>query len=244
MLTVDYELLGIQESDQVLDVGCGTGRHSWGTYNRVNCSICALDLAEENLVRTRHTLGLIDEQEKRDGKWLAIRGDAMSLPFKDASFDRVVCSEVLEHVDDDKQGVKELVRVLKADGMLAVSVPAYLPETIYWKISKDYHNYPGCHVRIYKARELTSLLQQNNLRICAVRRKHALHSPYWLLRCLFGINNEKALVPSFYHKFLVWDLKAKSWPVRLLDHICNRIFPKSIVMYAHKAADGEYLSSN
>lgn len=244
MLTVDYELLGIQQGDQVLDVGCGTGRHSWTAYSRINCSVCALDLVEENLVKTRLTLRLINEQEKRNGKWLAIRGDAMSLPFKDASFDRVVCSEVLEHVDDDKQGVKELVRVLKADGMLAVSVPAYLPETIYWKISKDYHHCPGGHVRIYRRRELASLLHQNNLRICAVRRKHALHSPYWLLRCLFGIHNEKALVPSLYHKLLVWDLKTRTRPVRLLDDICNHIFPKSIVIYAQKAEDGEYLSSN
>jgi len=244
MLTVDYSLLGIQQGDQVLDVGCGTGRHSWGAYSQIDCSICALDLGEENLARTRYTLGLIDEQEKRDGKWLAIRGDAMNLPFKDASFDRVVCSEVLEHLDDDGQGMKELVRVLKPEGMLAVSVPSYLPETIYWRMSKDYHDYPGCHVRIYKARELTSLLEQNNLRICAVRRKHALHSPYWLLRCLFGINNEKALVPSLYHRFLVWDLKTKSWPVRLLDDMCNHLFPKSIVIYGQKAQDGEPLSSN
>jgi SAM-dependent methyltransferase len=238
MLTIDYRLLGIQEGDQVLDVGCGEGRHSWGMYNQIDCLVYALDIEEENLKKARYTFYLMDEQEKRSGKWLAIRGDAMSLPFKSASFDKVVCSEVLEHLHDDGRGMKELVRVLKANGMLAVSVPTYLTETIYWKLSKDYCNSPGGHVRKYRARELIGLLRQNNLYIYAIRHKHSLHSIYWLLRCLFGIKKEKALIPSLYHKFLVWDIKTKSKPIRLLDDVLNHLFPKSIVIYAQKGDDG------
>lgn len=238
MYTVDHESLGIQEGEQVLDVGCGEGRHSWGMYDRVDCSICAVDIEEENLRKTRFTLAHVDERLKRNGGWLAIRGDATNLPIKDASFDKVVCSEVLEHLNDDKQGIRELVRVLKDEGILAVSVPNYLPETACWKISRAYHSSPGGHVRIYKTGELIGLLRQNNLHICAVRYKHALHSIYWLLRCIFGINNEKALIPSLYHRFLVWDLKTNSRPVRILEDICNHFFPKSVVIYAQKGADG------
>ncbi len=242
MLTVDHRLLGVEAGHQVLDVGCGSGRHSWGIYKQVDCSVYCLDIGEEDLKKTMYALFLIDEEDGRSGRWSAIRGDAMNLPLKDASFDRVVCSEVLEHLVDDSEGIKELVRVLKADGMLAVSVPTYLTETVYWRVSKDYNGNPGGHVRKYRAGRLIELLYQSDLRICAIRRKHALHSIYWLLRCLFGINNEKALIPSLYHRFLVWDLNTKSRPVRLLDDICNHIFPKSIVIYARKGEDGGHTS--
>lgn len=126
------------------------------------------------------------------------------------------------------------MRVLKDDGTLAVSVPSYLPETICWKLSRGYHGKPGGHIRIYKASELISKLQQNNLHIYAIRHKHALHSFYWISRCLFGISNEKALIPSLYHKFLVWDIYHNSKPVRLLDDFLNKFFAKSLVLYARK----------
>jgi len=234
MFTVDPATLGVKEDDQVLDVGCGTGRHSWGTYAHIDCSIYALDIGEADLFDTRYTLRLVDEKDKRNGSWLAIRGDAVNLPFKDNSFDRVICSEVLEHLSDDRKSIAELVRVLKTDGKLAVSVPAYLPETLFWRISRDYTNYPGCHIRIYREGQLIRLLQENNLRILNVCHKHALHSPYWFLRCLFGVNNDKALVPSLYHRFLVWDMKTNFKPVRWFEDVCNHIFHKSIVLYAEK----------
>lgn len=235
MLTIDYELVGIKDGEQVLDVGCGEGRHSWQACKQSDCLVCALDIEEVNLKKAHHVLRLLDKQEESKGKWILIRGDVLSLPFKDASFDKIVCSEVLEHIPDDHQGIRELVRVLKSDGILAVSVPSYLPEAICWKLSRDYYDHSGGHIRIYKASELISKLHQNNLHIYAVRHKHALHSFYWICRCLFGVNNEKALIPSLYHKFLVWDIKTKSKPVRLLDSLLNNFFSKSIVFYALKS---------
>ena len=235
MLTIDYNLLGIQDGERILDVGCGHGRHSWEAHRRNGCFIYSLDIEEENLIKTRHVLRLMDEQAGSNGSWLVMRGDTMNLPFKDASFDKIICSEVLEHIPDDQQCIREIVRVLKEDGILAVSVPTHLTETIYWGISKDYHNNPGGHIRKYKTPQLINLLSQTPLQIYATRHKHALHSIYWLLRCLFGVKNEKALIPSLYHKFLVWDINVKSKPVRRLEDLLNRLFPKSLVLYARKA---------
>ena len=238
MLTIDYDLLGIKDGERVLDVGCGEGRHSCRACEQTDCTVCALDIDKANLAKTSYLLRLLDEEGKSRGKWVSLRGDATKLPFKDAYFDKVICSEVLEHLPAHQQAIRELKRVLKDDGTLAVSVPSYFSETIYWKLSRKYHHQPGGHIRKYRSGELIALLREHELSVYAIRHKHALHFFYWLLRCLFGINREKALIPSLYHRFLVWDIKTKSKPVRLLEDLLNPFIAKSVVLYAHKNAKG------
>ena len=234
MLTVDYELLGIKDGERVLDIGCGQGRHSWQACKECDCLVCALDIEEADLKKADNMLCLMDQQGESKGKWLVVRGEIQSLPFEDATFDKIICSEVMEHIPDDQQGIKEMRRVLKDDGILAISVPTYLQETICWKLSRDYHHKPGGHIRIYKASELVSKLRQNSMDVYAVRRKHALHSFYWISRCIFGIDNEKAKIPALYHRFLVWDIYNNKKPVRLLEDFLNLFISKSTVVYAKK----------
>jgi len=234
MLTIDYDLLGIKDGERVLDVGCGEGRHSWEASKRSHCLVYALDIEAENLKKAHYALYLMDQKGEVKGKWFLTRGNITSLPFRDASFDKIICSEVLEHIPDDHQAITELVRVLKDEGTLAVSVPSYLPETICWKLSGDYHGKPGGHIRIYRAREIVSKLKEHNLRIFAIRHKHALHSFYWISRSLFGVENEKALIPALYHKFLVWDIYKNTKPVRVIDNFLNKFFSKSLVLYTRK----------
>lgn len=234
MLTIDYSLLGIKDGERVLDVGCGTGRHSWEACRQSRCLIYALDIDVDELMRAKGMFRAMDEQGESRGQWSLLHASTMSLPFKEASFDKIICSEVLEHVPDDWHTMREMARVLKDEGILAISVPNYLPEAICWRISSRYHNRAGGHVRIYRPGQLLAPLRESNLHVYATRRKHALHSIYWICRCLFGVDNEKALVPSLYHKFLVWDIRTNSRPVRWLEGFLNRLFPKSIVVYAGK----------
>src|SRR5947209_5469031 len=88
-----------------------------------------------------------------------VGGDATAMPFDDGSFDRVIAAEVLEHVPADQRALAEIARVLRPGGMLAVTVPAWLPERICWRLSDDYHNTPGGHVRIYTRPELEAKLR-------------------------------------------------------------------------------------
>jgi len=234
MFTVDYELLGIAAGERVLDVGCGEGRHACRAYELAECCVCALDIDQANAVKTNYLLGLMDEEGRSGGSHLVLRGDALRLPFRDTHFDRVICSEVLEHVPDDRQAVRELTRVLKDDGTLAVSVPTYFSETVYWRLSRKYHHQPGGHIRKYRLRELAELLREHGLLVFATRRKHGLHFFYWLLRCLSGIDRDKARIPALYHRFLVWDIMNKTRPVRLLEKMLNPFLAKSVVLYARK----------
>lgn len=238
MLTVDYDLLSINKGDRVLDVGCGEGRHTTQACKETECTVCAVDIDPRNLDKTRYILGLMEQTGESRASWGVFRGDALRLPFKDTHFDKVICSEVLEHVPDDNKAVQELMRVLKDDGTLAISVPTYFSETIYWKISRDYRHQPGGHVRKYRLREVVSLLQQNGIHVFTTRRKHGLHFFYWLLRCLFGINRQEARIPALYHRFLVWDIMTKTRPIRLLENLLNPIVAKSVVLYARKNNQG------
>src|SRR5262249_34905072 len=120
----------------------------------------------------------------------AVRGDALDLPFPDATFDRVIASEVLEHVWAAERAIAELVRVMTPGGVLAVTVPARGPERICWFLDHRYHDVPGGHVRIYARRSLEAKLAEAGLRVGAHHRAHALHSPYWWLWCALGIERE------------------------------------------------------
>ncbi|HEX9896468.1 MAG TPA: class I SAM-dependent methyltransferase [Dehalococcoidales bacterium] len=234
MLTINYDILGIHDGDVVLDAGCGEGRHSIKAYQSAHCTVCALDIEQKNAVMTKYLLTLLDEENGNHGKWLSLRGNAVSMPFPNDCFDKVICSEVLEHIPDDRQVIHEFRRILKSDGVLAVSVPSYFSETIYWTLSRQYYNQPGGHIRKYRLKQLISILRDSGFDVFNIHHEHALHVPYWFLRCLFGINREKAFIPSLYHRFLVWDIETGAKPVRFLEKALNPAFGKSVVLYARK----------
>lgn len=214
----------------MLDLGCGEGRHSFGAWRLTEGHIVAVDLDQEAIAKTN--AGMRDQCPDREGRVkAAVRGDALHLPFADATFDKVICSEMLEHVPDDGACAREIVRVLKPGGRLALSVPRYLPERICWALSEDYRTTPGGHVRIYRASELTRLLVDAGLVFEAFHHRHALHSIYWIMRCAFGANNQNALLPSLYHRFLVWDIMKNPRPVRVLEETLDPLFGKSVVLY-------------
>ena len=229
--------MGLKDGELVLDAGCGEGRHTLGACQRTGCAVYAVDIDEPSLKSTKWWLDTIKEEGKCNGSSHVLKGDVLHLPFKDGSFNKVVCSEVLEHVVDDDEAVKELVRVLMDGGVLAVSVPTYPTEAVYWRLAKDY-SHPGGHIRIYKTRGLIDLLQRNGLQVYAKRRKHAFHSFYWLLRCVFGLNNDKAFIPSLYNKFLMRNVEENRRPYRLVEDVMNLVgfplYPKSVAVYAVK----------
>ena len=234
MVTVGLDLLGLRDGDWLLDAGCGNGRHSWVASKRNHSTIIAFDTDWESLEKNKYTLALLRQKGEVNSNSHLLQADITSLPFKDGAFNRIICSEVLEHIPQDRQAVRELIRVLDSDGAMGVSVPHYLAESICWMLSKDYYGFPGGHIRKYKSRQIAALLRSSGLNIYAIRRNHALHSFYWILRCLFGIKRENALVPSLYNKFLMLDIDNSHRARRWLEGFFNLIIPKSIVIYTRK----------
>lgn len=104
-------LLDVSPHHKVLEVGVGAGN----VLDRVPTGIrFGLDLAASILRDARLRLA---------SRATLLQGDAATLPFRDGAFDRVLCSEVLEHLPDPARAIAELTRVTRAGGIVVLSVP-------------------------------------------------------------------------------------------------------------------------
>jgi SAM-dependent methyltransferase len=166
--------------------------------------------------------------------WTLSAADVTRLPFPEACFDLVVCSEVLEHIPDDRLAMAEIVRVLKPGRPLVVSVPRYLPERICWALSDDYVNANQGHVRIYRKAALIQRLEQTGTRCIGHHYAHSIHAPYWWLKCLVGPTRTDSTAVNLYHRLLVWDIMQKPGLTRFVDRLFNPLLGKSLVLYLRK----------
>jgi SAM-dependent methyltransferase len=237
VLTVDFARLGIAPGDRVLDLGCGAGRHAFEALRR-GARVVALDTDAAELRQVSAMFEAMREagEAGRGGAGTTVTGDATAMPFPDASFDAVIAAEVLEHIPADQAAMNEIARVLRPGAVAAVTVPAWLPERICWRLSDDYHNVPGGHVRIFTRRELESKLARAGLMVRGHHHAHALHSPYWWLKCAVGVHDDDHPLASAYHRLLVWDIMRGPAVTRLADKALNPLIGKSVVVYAARPA--------
>ena len=237
MLTVQFDRLGLSAGERVLDVGAGFGRHVYECARR-GARAVALDYAEAEVVETRATIGAMHAAgEITENAFIGVmRGDATRLPFADNSFDVVITSEVLEHITDDTSAIAEMVRVLRPGGRFAATVPARLPETINWRLSDEYHAPAavGGHVRIYSAVELRAKLRAAGLTLDGSHRSHALHSPYWWLRCAVGPNNDDHPLVARYRRLLEREIIDQPASLAVVERVLAPVLGKSIVHYGTK----------
>lgn len=234
MLTVDFDRLGLRPGDHVLDLGCGAGRHAFEMYRR-GADVTAFDQDGDELRGVAEMFGAMElEGEGAAGGARTVEGDALDLPFDDGGFDRVVAAEVLEHIPDDTRAIAELVRVLRPGGTMAVTVPRYWPERICWTLSDEYHEVEGGHVRIYRADALAGQLRQAGLVVLGREHAHALHAPYWWLKCAVGVDDDENRLVKAYHRLLVWDLMKRPVLTQTAERLLNPVLGKSVVLYARK----------
>ncbi|HEY7325011.1 MAG TPA: methyltransferase domain-containing protein [Streptosporangiaceae bacterium] len=237
MLTVNFGLLPVQTGTRLLDLGCGAGRHAFEAGRR-GASVIALDTDEAELARVAAVAAAMAEAgELPDGSFVGTAaGDATAMPFPDGSFDVVIAAEVLEHIPADQDAMHEIARVLRSGGVAAITVPAWLPERICWLLSDDYHNVPGGHLRIFTRPELETKLRRAGLVVGPHHHAHALHSPYWWLKCAVGVHDDDHPLASAYHRLLVWDIMRRPAATRVADRALNPLIGKSLVVYATKPA--------
>lgn len=236
MLTANYDLLGLSDGDKILDLGCGFGRHAFEAARR-GANVVALDAGRDEVEGVAATFAaMLEAGELTSGTLHAtcVQGDALHLPFPDGVFDRVICSEVLEHIPSDVEAMGELARVLRSGGTMAITVPRFMPELVNWALSDAYHNVPGGHIRIYRRSVLERRLRSVGMQVRSHHYAHGLHSPYWWLKCLVGTTNDSNWFVATYHRLLVWDIMKRPRTTRVLEAALAPLMGKSIVVYLDK----------
>ncbi len=132
------------QNPKILDVGCGTGGNlemlaKFGAAEGVDVSDDALEFCKS--------------------KGLTVhKGLAESLPFADESFDVVTALDVIEHLDDDVVGLKEMNRVLKTGGKTLIFVPAFM---WLWGVQDDVSN----HRIRYTKKQIVERLEKTGFEI-------------------------------------------------------------------------------
>jgi 2-polyprenyl-3-methyl-5-hydroxy-6-metoxy-1,4-benzoquinol methylase len=237
VLTVDFDRAGIGPGTRVIDVGCGAGRHSFEAYRR-GADVVAFDQDAPELegVATMFEAMAKVGEAPAGAKAEAVHGDALDLPYGAGEFDVVIASEILEHVPPDDAAITELVRVLRPGGVLVVTVPRWLPERVCWALSDEYHANEGGHIRIYKADELRDKITAHGLRHTHRTHVHALHSPYWWIKCAVGVHKPDHPLVRAYHRMLVWDMMKQPLLTRTAEKALDPLIGKSVALYFSKPA--------
>lgn len=122
---LDY--LDMQPGERVLDCGCGLGWFLKIAVELYDCRLYGVDADLARLERAAREVG---------PRGRLVAGTTDELPFPGNTFDKVVLSEVLEHVADDARALAEVRRVLKPGGIVAITVPnrnyPFLWDPINW----------------------------------------------------------------------------------------------------------------
>lgn len=193
-------LLAREPGRSILDAGCGPGINSISLARR-GLHVTAVDADAEKLETLEFLKTLIAPDLKLQP------ADICALPFEDASFDKVLCSEVLEHIEDDHAAVAEFARVLRPGGLLVVTVPSEASIVHEYEDAFD-HVRPG-----YSSESLQALLRSQGLSV--VRCESYLHSGFgqWAWQLNHRLFPSKVLtVASFYPLF---------WISALLDRLLS-----------------------
>ena len=233
METVNFQHMRLQPDEKILDLGCGEGRHTITAYMTENVEAVGVDLSLKDLKTTRERFSEFEDPANKQKSLNISVANGQKLPFANNTFDKVICSEVLEHIPDYRTVLIEITRVLKTGGIFAASVPRFFPEWVCWQLSDAYHEVEGGHVRIFNAGHLREEIEARGLVFFKRHYAHSLHVPYWWLKCLFwkSEGEKQARIVDLYHKFLVWDLMRQPKLTKILDTIFNPVLGKSVVMY-------------
>lgn len=136
-------------------------RQDEGMTLEVGSGISPISPATERTVYTELSFSALRFLKKQQGAGHYVVADATSLPFKESAFQNVVCSEVLEHIEDDLGAVAEMVIVLKAGGRLIVTFPH---RRDFFALDDRFVG----HHRRYDLQEMLGILEKSGLRNLSV----------------------------------------------------------------------------
>lgn len=231
---VDYQLLGTTLPSNLLEVGCGRGWQSL-ELARVGFQVVGMDVSLDLLADFRQSLVL---EPNLQANCFPLAGSAYALPFPDASFDVIFCTEVLEHLAEPERAVREMARVLVPGGKIFITVPSVISEKVLGTMHRRWREYNG-HLRPLPQREVRGWLINSGLETYAVRKLGFEWAGFWLPHAILQTPFDVTGLPARHHLvsrayWKIWRSLDRLGPGAYLRHKGNNIFPKSIGYYARK----------
>jgi ubiquinone/menaquinone biosynthesis C-methylase UbiE len=151
---------------RILDAGCGTGALLDRLESWPGTEVYGLDFSGQALAYSRQR-----------GHDHLVQGDLTCLPFPDGTFDVITALDVVEHIRDDERALREVHRVLRPEGVLLVSVPAF---RFLW----GPHDTALQHCRRYTAGEVGALMRRSGFRVAKLTYLLALLFPAFVAQRL------------------------------------------------------------
>lgn len=230
--SIELQHFPINKYITLLDFGFGDGSKSL-QFSRLGVDITAADVDRDNISYLKAKIKKFHIKNIK-----AVKLDGGKLPFISNSFDRIIANEVLEHIPNTRHTLRELYRITKPGGIICISIPTTLTETIYSKINSNYL-YNAGHVHIFKDQELITQIKNVGFSIQFISYKNFQFALFWLIQSLFKINPNGNGKPYSKPRFdvLYWKLWGVLHILKLgnpLIELGNHILPKSIYIYAKK----------
>jgi len=226
-LFTDFPVLA---TDTVVDVGCGLGGNLRFCAEMASRAI-GIDIDPEKVQATRKML--LDASLQN---FEVIEGDGNPLPFSSASIDKIICTEVIEHVDDPMAYMRELLRVGKPGALYLLSVPGQLSEELIKSVAPaDWFKKPN-HIRILSAHDFKRLVEDAGL----IVERHDFVSFYWViwhaLLCLCQVDHHQGTHPALDHWATAWDTLLADPTTKQRISALDQVLHKSQVIIARKPA--------
>ncbi len=199
-IPVIRDMMAANDDGRALDIGIGTGYTTWNVFGGRSTTCVDLDAASLRLYRDR--LAAIPGAPRP----LCVIALATALPFRPGSFSFILCSEVLEHLEDDDAAAAELARVLTAGGRAVITVPyTGLGFTSFLELFrvKTVHDFPGPehHVRPgYDERTLAAVLGRHGLGI----RRHGYYFRFFTRLVTDAVSLAHLLYQRIVHRRRAW----------------------------------------
>ncbi|QQD23732.1 methyltransferase domain-containing protein [Venatoribacter cucullus] len=218
----------IKPEHHVLDVGCGEGGNS---------NFCANQRAEITFVDIDPLMVNSTLERLKNSKARALHGlvsNSAPLALSDNKFDRIVCTEVIEHVENPVIFIQELVRVGKPGALYLLSVPDPLSEEVQKKVAPALYFEKPFHINIFSNDDFSKLITDAGL----VIEKRSSYGFYWSIfwsffwTCNQDLNSP--LHPLLKYWNSTWETLLKMPDGEKIKKALDDAMPKSQIIIARK----------
>ena len=185
----------IKRSDKILDLGCGVGAIALYYAHKSNY-VTGVDISDRAISITRKSMELLDL-----GQFIKLKVLNFPKEYLNETFDKVIFSEVLEHIHNEHKSLNAIFKMLKTNGTLIISVPSENSLLYRIGITKRFDNKVG-HIRRYTPRSLTAILEKNGFVVYKIYRTEGLIRNVMFNLSFFGFLIK--FMKGFIGKFVNW----------------------------------------